>query len=75
MPRVSVKPHEAIEAAIRRFKRVVEKSSILSKARKQQAYEKPSAVKKRKRAAAKKRARKKILRETGMLHNRSHRQL
>lgn len=75
MPLVKVKPHEPFEAALRRFKRIVEKSSLLSRARKKQAYEKPSAERKRKRAAAKKRARKKILRENIMLMNRSHRQL
>ena len=74
MPKVIVKPHEAIEGAMRRFKRLVEKSGVLSKARKQQAYEKPSSEKKRKRAAAKKRAKKKILRDNIGIQSRPFRQ-
>jgi small subunit ribosomal protein S21 len=63
MPKVVVKLGDTIEAALRRFKRAVEKAGVLTKVRRCQAYEKPSALRKRKRAAAVKRHLKKMARE------------
>lgn len=56
MPGVKIRDGEAFEQAYRRFKKQVEKSGVLSEIRKREYYEKPSAQKKRKMAAAKKRA-------------------
>lgn len=47
------------ELALRRFKKMVEKSAILSELRKRQQYEKPSVKDKKKRMAARKRLLKK----------------
>lgn len=41
---------------MRRFKKAVEKAGTLNDARKHEFYEKPSAIRKREKAAAKKRA-------------------
>lgn len=57
MPDVKVREGESFEHAYRKFKKQVEKAGILSEIRKREFYEKPSAKRKRKRAAAKKRAR------------------
>lgn len=63
MPKVVVKMNDTIESLLRRFKRSVEKSGVLSKVRRCQFYEKPSAERKRKKAAAVKRHLKKVARE------------
>jgi small subunit ribosomal protein S21 len=59
MAGIRVKDHEPFESAMRRFKRVVEKSAILADVRSRQFYEKPSTKRQRERAAAIKRTRKK----------------
>lgn len=63
MPLVRVREDESLESALRRFKRKCEKSGILSEVKKRQHYEKPSARKKRKALAARKKALKKIMQE------------
>lgn len=63
MPSVRVRENEPFDVALRRFKRSCEKAGILSEVRRRQAYEKPTAVRKRKRAAAVKRQQKKTFRE------------
>lgn len=68
MPLVKVKEDESFENALRRFKRKCEKSGILSELKKRQHYEKPSAKRKRKMLAARKKHLKKLAqerRETG----------
>lgn len=56
MPSVERKhPKESFEAMFRRFKRAVEKADIVKEVRKREFYEKPSQVRKRKKAAAVKR--------------------
>ena len=72
MPKIVVRANDSIDAALRRFKRAVEKSHVLTKVRKCMAYEKPSAVRKRKKAAARKRHLKKLMRDTFMMQGRSH---
>lgn len=63
MPGIKVRENEGFESAIRRFKRIVEKSGILSEMRRREFHETPSEKKKRALAAAVKRFRKKQLRE------------
>jgi len=65
MPKTYVKPNDSIDSALRRFKRAVEKSGVLTKVRRCQFYEKPSTIRKREKAAAIKRYQKKLMRETG----------
>ena len=63
MPGIRVKDNEHFDAAMRRFKRVVEKSGVLSEMRKREHFEKRSAQRKRAMAAAVKRFRKKQARD------------
>ncbi len=63
MPSVRVRENEPFDVALRRFKRSCEKAGVLSEVRRRQAYEKPTAVRKRKHAAAVKRQQKKTFRE------------
>ena len=53
MPTIRVKENEPFEVALRRFKRTIEKSGLLTELRAREFYEKPTA--KRKKAAAIKR--------------------
>ncbi len=64
MPSVRVKENEPFEVALRRFKRACEKAGILAEVRRREFYEKPTAERKRKRAAAIKRYHKKLQRES-----------
>ena len=66
MPGIKVRDNEGFDSAMRRFKRVVEKSGILSEMRRREFYESPSAKKKRALAAAVKRFRKKQMRDVGI---------
>lgn len=60
MPGVLLEDNENFDIALRRFKKQVEKSGILSELKKRQHYEKPSVQRKKKRAAARKRLIKKM---------------
>lgn len=71
MPSIRVKETEAVEGAVRRFKRACEKAGILSELRKREAYEKPTTQRKRMKAAAQKRYQKKLEREQ-MSYKKSH---
>jgi small subunit ribosomal protein S21 len=53
---VRVRENENLEGALRRFKKICEKSGILSEIRKREHYEKPSIQKKKKAIAARKKA-------------------
>ena len=55
MPSVRVRENEPFEAALRRFKRTIEKTGLLTELRAREFYEKPTAERKRKKAAAVKR--------------------
>ena len=55
MPTIRVKENEPFEVALRRFKRTIEKSGLLTELRAREFYEKPTAERKRKKAAAIKR--------------------
>ncbi|MGM0480939.1 MAG: 30S ribosomal protein S21 [Pseudomonadota bacterium] len=64
MPVVKVKENEPFDVALRRFKRSCEKAGVLSEVRRREHYEKPTAERKRKKAAAVKRHAKKLSRDT-----------
>lgn len=63
MPSVRVRDSEPFEIAVRRFKRTCEKAGIVAEVRAREFYEKPTSVRKRKRAAAVKRNLKRISRD------------
>jgi len=63
MPGIRVKDNENFEAAMRRFKRIVEKSGILAEMRKREFFEKRCEQRKRALAAAVKRFHKKQQRD------------
>ena len=56
MATIKLKEGERIDSALRRFRKAVDKSGVLSDLRKHEYFEKPSEKKKRKQAAARKRA-------------------
>ena len=60
MPTVRVKENEPFEVALRRFKRTVEKTGLLTELRAREFYEKPTSERKRKLAAAVKRQHKRL---------------
>jgi small subunit ribosomal protein S21 len=64
MPGIRLKENEPFEVAIRRFKRTVEKTGLLTELRAREFYEKPTAERKRKLAAAVKRHHKRIRSQT-----------
>ena len=64
MPGIRVKENEPFEVAIRRFKRTIEKTGVLTELRSREFYEKPTAERKRKLAAAVKRTHKRLRSQT-----------
>jgi small subunit ribosomal protein S21 len=64
MPDVKVREGEPFDIALRRFKRACEKAGVIAEVRRREFYEKPTQVRKRKKAAAVKRHAKKVSRET-----------
>jgi small subunit ribosomal protein S21 len=62
MPAVVVRDGESFESALKRFKKLCEKTGILSEIKKREHFEKPSVKRKKKMLAAKKRAMKKLRR-------------
>ena len=60
MPTIRVKENEPFEVAMRRFKRTVEKTGLLTELRAREFYEKPTSERKRKLAAAVKRHHKRL---------------
>jgi len=63
MPSIRVKENEIFDIALRRFKRACEKAGIMTELRRREHYEKPTTVRKRKKAAAIKRHLKKSFRD------------
>jgi small subunit ribosomal protein S21 len=55
MPSIRVKENEPFDVAMRRFKRMIEKTALLTELRGREFYEPPTAERKRKKAAAVKR--------------------
>lgn len=60
---IKLKDNESFESAMRRFKKQVEKTGVLSDLRRREFYDKPSVRRKKKDIAARKRALKKIKRQ------------
>jgi small subunit ribosomal protein S21 len=58
LPGIRVKDGESFESALRRFKKICEKSGVLSEIRRREHYEKPSVRRKKKALAARKKKRK-----------------
>jgi small subunit ribosomal protein S21 len=76
MPTVKIKEGDTFEGAIRKFKRIIDKTRILQELRAREFHIKGSVLKQRQKAAAKKRWAKKLARERTNLrvvsrHNRS----
>ena len=63
MTTIRLKENEPFEVAMRRFKRTIEKTGLLTELRAREFYEKPTSERKRKAAAAVKRHAKKVQRE------------
>ena len=63
MPVVHVREEESFENALRRFKRKIEKSGILTELRKRQHFQKPSVKRKRKTIQARKKQARKLIEE------------
>ncbi len=59
MPGISIREGDSFEAALKRFKKQVEKAGTIAEVRKREAFEKPSVKRKKKDIAARKRATKK----------------
>lgn len=57
---VTVKEHENINQALRRFKKKVDEAGVLETLRKKEFYEKPTTERKRKKGAAKARWKKQL---------------
>jgi small subunit ribosomal protein S21 len=55
MTQIRIRDGESFEGALKRFKKMVEKSGVLTELRKREFYEKPSIKRKRKAIAAVKR--------------------
>jgi small subunit ribosomal protein S21 len=62
MPVIKIKDSESFEGAMKRFKKTCEKAGILTELRRREYYDKPSIRKKKKEAASRKRALKKLRR-------------
>lgn len=56
MPTIRLRENEPFEAALRRFKKSIEKEGVLSDVKKREHYEKPSVKRKKKAIAAQKKA-------------------
>ena len=57
MVEVRLDENESIESALKRFKKVVQNSGLISEMKKREFYEKPSERRKKREAAARKKAR------------------
>ena len=62
MPVIKVRDNEPFEIAMKRFKKQCEKAGILSELKRREYYDRPGIRKKKKAAAARKRALKKLRR-------------
>lgn len=58
MSEVKIGEHDSFEAALKRFNRKIQQDGVLAEARRRGHYEKPSAKRKRKAEARKRKARK-----------------
>ncbi len=60
MTTIRLKDNEPFESALRRFKRTIEKTGLITELRARESYEKPTTERKRKLSAAVKRHNKRI---------------
>lgn len=60
---VRVEENEPIESALKRFKKMVQNSGLISEMKKREFYEKPSERRKKKEAAARKKQRRRMLKQ------------
>ncbi len=60
---VVVEKGESFESVLRRFKKVVQEDRVLSEVRQRRFYEKPSQIRKRKKAAKKRKSRRTTLKD------------
>lgn len=67
MPNIKLRENEPFDIAMRRFKRACEKAGIMAELRRREFYEKPTAERKRKKAAAKKRQIKRQIKEQSII--------
>lgn len=58
MPGIVIRDGDSFEAALKRFKKLVEKAGTVAEVRKREAFEKPSVKRKKKDIAARKRSKK-----------------
>ncbi|MCD6520774.1 MAG: 30S ribosomal protein S21 [Anaerolineae bacterium] len=63
MTRVVVEQGESFESVLKRFKKVVQEDRILSEIRQRRFYEKPSQIRKRKKAAKRRKSRRTTLKD------------
>ncbi len=61
MIEVRLEENETIESALKRFKKVVQNSGLISEMKKREFYEKPSERRKKREAAARKKARRRAM--------------
>lgn len=57
MPGVIIREHESLDSALKRFKKQCQMDGVMEEMKKREHYEKPSAARKKKMIAARKRAR------------------
>ena len=62
MVRLIVRDRESIQEAVRRFRKLVERSGIKKEMRRREYYEKPSEIQRRARLRAERRSRKVVVR-------------
>jgi small subunit ribosomal protein S21 len=60
MPAVKIRDNEYFDVALRRFKKIIEKTGLLAELRARESYEKPTTERKRKMIAAIKRHHKQL---------------
>ncbi len=70
MVRLTLRDKESIQEAVRRFRKLVERSGIKKEMRRKEYYEKPSESKRRARLRAERRARRMTPGRTMMMPNR-----
>lgn len=60
MPYVKISETDSFENSMRRFKRMIDRSGLLTELRMRETYEKPTTMRKRKKLAAKKKLRRQL---------------
>lgn len=63
VPQIFVEDEEAIDRALKRFKKECQKSGVISEVRRREFYEKPSVRRKRKEEASRRKMRRRMLKQ------------